>query len=118
MEFYDYENHLSNIEKEKIKLDKDFKAMHRLWEKAMNRENKLIEENKLLKQQIDEYELLERESDNYHLQLIEADDKIALLKQELYNKSNKVIELQMQLYDANIMKTRLLKILNETSDHT
>lgn len=52
MEFYDYENYVSNLKKENAKLDKDFKAMHRLWKKAMDRENNLIEENKQLKQEI------------------------------------------------------------------
>ena len=56
--------------------------------------------------------------DEYFQELKYLEHENQQLKKELYNSSNKVIELQMRLYDTNIMKTRLLKILNETSDYT
>lgn len=80
------------------------------------RENaQLMQENEKLKR---DFVYQVNKKDEYFQELKYLEHENQQLKKELYNSSNKVIELQMRLYDTNIMKTRLLKILNETSDYT
>lgn len=72
------------------------------WAYSLEKENAQLKQD--YKQKIEDMKSLSDEYDN--------------LYKELYNSSNKIIELQTQLYDAQVIKNRLTKILNETSDYT
>lgn len=108
-------NYIKKLERENAQL-KDSKYNYiELYKQQLGKNNLLQEENEKLKQRIKGFV-----SENTKLQNLlyveqmnqdEADYKIAQLK-------NEIVELKQQLYYLHVMKTRLLKILNETSDYT
>lgn len=108
-------NYIKNLERENEELKKDLlraEAMEDYWK---IHSSELIEENAKLKDSKYNYIELYKQQLGKNNLLQQENQK---LKEELYYSSNKIIELQMQLYDAQVFKNRLTKILNETSDYT